>query len=379
MSIRTSALFVMGIIVFFIVFIALFAFVLPIQKRAINEQFSACEKSFNDGKYQEAIPLLETFIKKYPRSKKTPDVYYYLAMSKQTLGSNTNDVILLWEKIVSKYPKSKHIAEAYYYLGQWQETDKDYDKAMDNFKIVIDKYPDDPIVAGALLGMGKIYQTKGQELEAVANFQSVVDKYPKSVFGSDAEGRLGLATVGRYIQKNLKPYKVQKGDNLVIIANKFHITPELITRLSDLKSNALNVGQNINVIDGSNFNVLINLTECKLYLKSVDNIIRRYSVCVGKKETSTPTGSYNVTDKAVDPTWFSTADTGAKGEVPGGDPRNELGSRWIGFKPSYGVHGTIFPESIGKAESHGCVRMNNKDVEELYDIVAVGMPIKIIN
>ena len=65
--------------------------------------------------------------------------------------------------------------------------------------------------------------------------------------------------------------------------------------------------------------------------------------------------------------------------IPGGDPRNELGSRWIGFKPSYGVHGTIFPESIGKAESHGCVRMNNKDVEELYGLVVVGTPVKIIN
>ncbi|MDQ1329094.1 MAG: Tetratricopeptide repeat protein [Candidatus Poribacteria bacterium] len=377
MSVRTSALFVMGIIVLAIVFIALFAFVLPVQKRAINEQFSACEKSFNDEKYQEAITLLETFIKKYPRSKKTPDAYYYLAMSKQYTGSD--EEIPLWEKIVSKYPKSKHAADAYFWVGFWQDVRKDYDKAMDNFKIVIDKYPDDPIVAGALLGMGKIYQIKGQESEAVAYFQSVVDKYPKSGFGSDAEGRLGLATVGRYIQKNLKPYKVQKGDSLVTIANKFHITPELITRLSDLKSNALNVGQSVNVIDGSNLNVLINLTECKLYLKSGDNIIRRYPVCVGKKETPTPTGSYNVTDKAVDPTWFSTSETGGKGAIPGGDPRNELGSRWIGFKPSYGVHGTIFPESIGKAESHGCVRMNNKDVEELYGLVVVGTPVKIIN
>jgi lipoprotein-anchoring transpeptidase ErfK/SrfK/cbb3-type cytochrome oxidase subunit 3 len=332
----------MGIIVLAIVFIALFAFVLPIQKRAINEQFSACEKSFNDEKYQEAINLLETFIKKYPRSKKTPDAYYYLAISKQTLGSNTNDVIPLWEKIVSKYPKSKHIAEAYYYLGQWQETGKEYDKAM-------------------------------------ANYKTVIDKYPKSVFGTEAESRLGLITLGRFIQQNSISYKVIKGDNLVTIASKFHITPELITRLNDLKSHALNVGQSIKIIDGSNLNVLINLTECKLYLKSVDNIIKRYSVCVGKKETPTPTGSYNVTEKEVDPTWFSTSETGGKGEIPGGDPRNELGSRWIGFKPSYGVHGTIFPESIGKAESHGCVRMNNKDVEELYDLVAVGTPVKIIN
>jgi len=378
MSMRTTAFFVIGAIVLVIVFMALFAFVFPIQKRAIAEQFSACEKSFNDEKYQEAISLLENFIKEHPRSRKIPDAYYYLAISKQTFGSDTGNEIQLWDKIVSKYPKSKHIAEAYYYQGWWKETGKDYDKAMNSYKTVVDKYPDDPIVAGALLGMGRIYQVKGQESEAVAHYQNVIDKYPKSGFSSDAEGRLSLVTLGRFIQKNLRPYEVKKGDNIITIANKFHTTPELITRLNDLKSNALNVGQSINIIDGGNLSILINLTECKLYLKSEDNIIRRYSVCVGKKETPTPTGSYNVTEKEVNPTWFSTAETGGKGEIPGGDPRNELGSRWIGFKPSYGVHGTIFPESIGKVESHGCVRMNNKDVEELYSLVVVGTPVKIV-
>ena len=67
--------------------------------------------------------------------------------------------------------------------------------------------------------------------------------------------------------------------------------------------------------------------------------------------------------------------------IPPGDPRNELGTRWIGFEPtngSYGIHGTIAPESIGKAVGNGCVRMLNEDVEELYDLVVAETPVEVI-
>jgi lipoprotein-anchoring transpeptidase ErfK/SrfK len=79
-----------------------------------------------------------------------------------------------------------------------------------------------------------------------------------------------------------------------------------------------------------------------------------------------------------DPVWYSTLDSGAKEKIQPGDPRNELGTRWIGFKPAYGIHGTIDPKSIGQAMGKGCVRMNNEDVEELYDLLVVGTPIKIV-
>lgn len=45
----------------------------------------------------------------------------------------------------------------------------------------------------------------------------------------------------------------------------------------------------------------------------------------------------------------------------------------------YGIHGTIYPESIGGHTSHGCIRMWNKDVAELYDIVQTGTPVLIVN
>ena len=58
--------------------------------------------------------------------------------------------------------------------------------------------------------------------------------------------------------------------------------------------------------------------------------------------------------------------------APPGDPNNPIGSRWIKFAPSFGVHGTNDPQSIGKRSSAGCIRMHNSHVEEVYDLVRVG-------
>ena len=45
----------------------------------------------------------------------------------------------------------------------------------------------------------------------------------------------------------------------------------------------------------------------------------------------------------------------------------------------FGIHGTLDPYSVGWASSHGCIRMNNKDVAELYEIVPVGTKVVIVN
>jgi lipoprotein-anchoring transpeptidase ErfK/SrfK len=56
---------------------------------------------------------------------------------------------------------------------------------------------------------------------------------------------------------------------------------------------------------------------------------------------------------------------------PGKD--NPVGTRWLGLnRKGYGIHGTNNPRSIGKRASHGCVRMRNRDVEDLFARVAVG-------
>ncbi len=286
-----------------IILIAGLGFILPKQRKAEIEQFTIPENLFKEGKYQEAIPLLEAFIKDHSRGEKLADAYYYLARSNEELG-NYGKSIDIWKTIIKDHPKSNYISDAYYYLGLNYERNNQNDLAMENYKIVVDKYADTPIVAGALLGIGKINEAIGNEAEAITNYQKILDEYPESKYASDAEQNYGNINLKRYIKENAKVYQVQRGESLVNIARKFHITPMLIMKLNNLKSSAVNAGQKIKIIDGTNFNILINLSTCRLSLMDGDKLIKIYPVCVGTKETPTPIGDYKITNKAIDPVWF---------------------------------------------------------------------------
>jgi lipoprotein-anchoring transpeptidase ErfK/SrfK len=64
--------------------------------------------------------------------------------------------------------------------------------------------------------------------------------------------------------------------------------------------------------------------------------------------------------------------------VVGPGPGNPVGTRWMGLSAAgYGIHGTNAPGSIGKAASHGCIRMRNRDVEELFELVGVGVTVEL--
>lgn len=106
--------------------------------------------------------------------------------------------------------------------------------------------------------------------------------------------------------------------------------------------------------------IVISLAERRLYLFDNGKIIRSYPVAVGKPETPTPVGDFEIRHKLMNP----------------GGP---FGTRWMSFKPHYGIHGTNRPSLIGQAVSHGCVRMLNRDVEELYPMVQVGTAVSIIS
>ncbi len=88
---------------------------------------------------------------------------------------------------------------------------------------------------------------------------------------------------------------------------------------------------------------------------------KSFQVAVGNPSTPTPVGEYIVTYKGKN--WGPS-----------------FGTRWIGLNVpwgAYGIHGTNKPYSIGQHASHGCIRMRNRDVEELYEIVPVGTKVTI--
>ncbi len=97
-----------------------------------------------------------------------------------------------------------------------------------------------------------------------------------------------------------------------------------------------------------------------------------FSVAVGKESTPSPEGTFTVKSRLANPTYYH------KGTVVAPGPANPLGTRWMGLsEKGYGIHGTNAPKSIGKAASHGCIRMGQKDLEELFTLVKLGDAVEI--
>lgn len=119
----------------------------------------------------------------------------------------------------------------------------------------------------------------------------------------------------------------------------------------------------------------INLASKLLTLYQGDVGIRMYPVAPGKPSSPTPQGRRKVVDMEMNPTWVDPDNPDVK--VPSG-PDCPLGYRWIGIGGNYGIHGTNVDSSIGTYASHGCVRMWEKDVEDLFAHIVKGIPVDII-
>ncbi len=173
------------------------------------------------------------------------------------------------------------------------------------------------------------------------------------------------------IVQGSKQYEVKSGDSLYVIAKKNHTTVDLIKKQNDLKSDTLRVGKKLKV-QTEPFSIDVSKSKNVLTLFGGNHAVKKYSVATGK-ESNTPVGTFKIKDKLENPTWYK------KGEViPPGVPENGLGTRWLGFdKPSYGIHGTNAPETIGTQASEGCIRMLNADVEELFSLVPAGTEVRV--
>jgi lipoprotein-anchoring transpeptidase ErfK/SrfK len=118
---------------------------------------------------------------------------------------------------------------------------------------------------------------------------------------------------------------------------------------------------------GSTRRIVVSIPDRKLVLIENGRIVKTYAVAVGAPATPSPTGTFQVVTLVPDPAWYQ------PGKVVPPGPGNPLGPRWIGLsQKGYGIHGTNSPRSIGMAKSHGCIRMRNSDVEELFELVDIG-------
>jgi LysM repeat protein len=182
-------------------------------------------------------------------------------------------------------------------------------------------------------------------------------------------------------------YKIADTDNLQKIGKKFKVPYEIIMDINGIKdARRIRAGQMIKVPNGP-FHAKLSKSTFRMDIYLQDTYVRSYMVGLGK-DGGTPTGQWRVDNKLVNPTYFPPASADNKKIIAPGDPKNPLGKHWIGLEgltgeakgqEGFGIHGTIEPESIGKAASLGCVRMRNEEVAQVYRLLQAGHSLVTIN
>jgi len=228
-----------------------------------------------------------------------------------------------------------------------------------------------------LLIQARQFEGKGSLLEAKDLYQKLVNDFPESPEVAAWQRKAEETNIKLLFSPAITPksitYQVKPGDSLAKIARQYKTTVELIMKSNNISDSLIIPGRKIKIWNAP-FTILVDKSQNILLLKSDEEIIKTYIVSTGKNNC-TPVGTFKITNKLVNPTWFK-----AGAVVPPGSSENVLGTRWLGFDlAGYGIHGTTEPKELGKQVTQGCVRLSNTDVEELYTIVPVGTEVTVVD
>lgn len=251
------------------------------------------------------------------------------------------------------------------------------DEARKKIDEITEKNMNDKRLGEAYFNLAKVYEDKKEIVKARDIYQTIIKKHQNIENILEVQEKLGsLNTVilfSREITEKDILYEVEPGDTLMAIAKKFNTTIDLIKKSNALKGDTIRARSKIK-ISKAQYKILIDKSQNILTLMSSDDIVKVYRASTGENNC-TPTGVFKVLTKIADPVWFT-----ENAIVPAESPDNILGSRWLGLSiKGYGIHGTPNPETIGSQATKGCIRMSNRDVEELYTIVPLGTEVTIVD
>ncbi|MCD6404488.1 MAG: L,D-transpeptidase family protein [Planctomycetes bacterium] len=251
----------------------------------------------------------------------------------------------------------------------------DKDGAKKVFIDLMKRFPSRPAGARAAVRLGDIQRKAGDLFEARNAFSAALGGLPEGPEREAVVRELNVLNGELVFSKKEAPdsisYLVKSSDVLSRIAARYHLTVGFIKRINYLTSDLIHVGDHLKVFQGP-FDIVIEKSKFRLTVHRSEVFIKEYRIGIGENG-STPEGEFVVKNKLVNPVWnppgFEYAASGAAD--------NPLGTRWIGFADHYGIHGTVEPDTIGKESSRGCIRLLNKEAEELYDLVVLGSKVVI--
>lgn len=113
--------------------------------------------------------------------------------------------------------------------------------------------------------------------------------------------------------------------------------------------------------------VLVSIPDRKLALLEDGKVTKVYRVAVGSSASPSPSGEFAIVNRITNPTYYHPHVV-----IPASE-ESPIGTRWVGLnRKGYGIHGTNELRSIGRAASHGCIRMSNRDIAQLFEMVRIG-------
>ncbi|TWT64177.1 L,D-transpeptidase family protein [Rubinisphaera italica] len=160
----------------------------------------------------------------------------------------------------------------------------------------------------------------------------------------------------------LPAHRVEPNQHLETIARQYDMTWEYLAGLNRITPEKLRAGAEIKVIQGP-FDAIAELSNFQLIVHAHGYVVATFPIGTGK-DSSTPLGQFQVVNKQPNPTYY-----GPEEVIKADDPNNPLGEYWIDLGDSIGIHGTNEPDSIGQACSHGCIRMRDSDISQVYNLL----------
>ncbi|MCA9100246.1 MAG: LysM peptidoglycan-binding domain-containing protein [Pirellulales bacterium] len=193
-----------------------------------------------------------------------------------------------------------------------------------------------------------------------------------SLSASEEEQLLALldqltGTVVYSRQHFLEPaYVTREGDTLESVAGQFNVPARLLANVNAVsETDPLPPGTELKVMTGP-FAASLDLNSYRLTLWLGDRYAGRFNVGIGSEQPIEPR-EYVVETKITNPTYY-----GSELTIGKDDPTNPLGEYWIGLGGNVGVHGTIDPHSVGAPAKEGCVRLSERDIEDVFHILSIG-------